>query len=233
MLFLSTHKSIHAHPIPINRRFSVDSRETCPGTWATADPGPGGCQTFQRRQYDPFYCQISQRGEADLLDAKIPMNTSSKKPFQIWVDADACPAAIKEILFRTSRRLQVALILVANQTMRVPSSSLIQLMTVPDGADVADNKIIELLQPGDVVITGDIPLAARVVEQAGIAIGVRGELLDDSSVHDRLASRDLMEQFRAAGVDTRGPKPLTQKDLQTFANQLDRMLTLSLRKRST
>lgn len=159
------------------------------------------------------------------------MNTPPNNPLPIWVDADACPSAIKEILYRTARRLQVELILVANQSMRIPSSDLIRLITVPDGADVADNKIIEMLEPGDIVITGDIPLAARVVEKSGIAIGVRGELFDDSSVHDRLASRDLMEQFRSAGADTRGPKPLTQKDIQTFANVLDRTLTRSLRKR--
>ena len=153
------------------------------------------------------------------------------QPLQIYVDADACPVAIKEILFRTARRLEVELTLVANQTMRVPSSKLIRLITVPDGPDVADDRIVELLAPGDVVITGDIPLAARVVEKRGIAIGVRGELFDDSTVHDRLASRDLMEEFRAAGVDTKGPKPLTQKNVQTFANLLDRTLTRCLRKR--
>ena len=123
------------------------------------------------------------------------------------------------------------MILVSNQAMRVPSSDFIRLITVPDGADVADNKIIEMLEPGDIVITGDIPLAARVVEKSGIAIGVRGELFDDSSVHDRLASRNLMEQFRSAGVDTSGPKPLAPKDIQTFANLLDRTLTRSLRTR--
>lgn len=96
---------------------------------------------------------------------------------------------------------------------------------------MADDKIAEMLAPGDVVITGDIPLAARVVEKSAIAIGVRGELFDDHSVHDRLASRDLMEQFRSAGVDTRGPKPLTQKDIQTFSNLLDRTLTRCLKKR--
>jgi len=157
------------------------------------------------------------------------MSSNSENRLQIWVDADACPAAIKEILFRTARRLEVALNLVANQAMRIPSSDLIQLMTVPEGADIADDKIVELLEPGDVVVTGDIPLAARVVEKSGIAIGVRGELYDDSSVHDRLASRDLMEQFRSAGVDTMGPKPLTKKDIQTFANLLDRTLTRRLR----
>ena len=159
------------------------------------------------------------------------MNTAANISFRIWVDADACPAAIKEILYRTARRLQVELILVANQTMQVPSSDLFRLITVPEGADVADDKIVEMLAPGDVVITGDIPLAGRVVEKSAIAIGVRGELFDDHSVHDRLASRDLMEQFRSAGVDTRGPKPLTQKDIQTFSNLLDRTLTKCLKKR--
>jgi len=125
----------------------------------------------------------------------------------------------------------VELVLVANQSMHIPQSDLIQLIVVPGGADVADDKIVELLAAGDFVITGDIPLAARVVERSGLAIGVRGELLDDSCVHDRLATRDLMEQFRAAGVDTQGPKPLTQKDIQTFANVLDRTLTKTLRKR--
>jgi uncharacterized protein YaiI (UPF0178 family) len=159
------------------------------------------------------------------------MYNRANTPFHIWVDADACPAAIKEILYRTSRRRQVKLILVANQTMHIPSSQWIRLISVSEGADVADNKIVEMLAPGEIVITGDIPLAARVVERSGIAIGVHGELFDDHSVHDRLASRDLMEQFRSAGVDTSGPKPLSQKHIQTFANQLDRTLTQCLKKR--
>lgn len=159
------------------------------------------------------------------------MNTAASNPFRIWVDADACPAAIKEILFRTARRLQVALILVANQSMRIPSSEWIRLITVLEGANAADDKIVEMLAPGDIVITGDIPLAARVVEKSGIAIGIRGEELDDKSVHERLASRDLMEQFRSAGVDTRGPRPLTQKDIQTFSSLLDRTLTRCLKNR--
>jgi uncharacterized protein YaiI (UPF0178 family) len=158
------------------------------------------------------------------------MTTTGSNPFRIWVDADACPAPIKEILYRTVRRLQVELTLVANQSMHVPSSQLIRLITVPEGADIADDKIVDLLAPGDVVITGDIPLAARVVAKAAIAIGVRGELFDENSVHDRLASRDLMEQFRSEGIATRGPSPLTKKHLQTFANVLDRTLTRCLRK---
>jgi uncharacterized protein YaiI (UPF0178 family) len=157
------------------------------------------------------------------------MDTAANAPFQIWVDADACPGPIKQILYRTARRLQLPLTLVANQPMHVPQR--VRLVVVPEGADVADDRIIELLSPGDVVITGDIPLAARVVEKLAIAIGVRGELLDDSSVHDRLAARDLMEQFRSAGVDTRGPSPLTKKDLQTFSNQLDRTLTRCMKRR--
>ena len=159
------------------------------------------------------------------------MDSAENSSFQIWVDADACPAPIKEILYRTARRLKLQVTLVANQSMRVPPSKLIRLITVPEGADVADDRIVEMLAPGDVVVTGDIPLAARVVGKAAIAIGVRGELLDENSVHDRLASRDLMEQFRSAGVDTRGPSPLTQKDIQTFANQLDRTLTRCLKYR--
>lgn len=154
-------------------------------------------------------------------------------PLRVWIDADACPVAIKQLLFRTAQRLEVEAVLVANQTMRVPRSPYVRAITVPDGPDVADDRIAENVRPGDVVITGDIPLAARVVAAGGTAIGPRGELLDDATVHDRLASRDLMEELRAAGLETRGPKPLMPKDLQTFANVLDRTLTRALRKRKT
>ncbi len=157
----------------------------------------------------------------------------SAKPtsLRIWVDADACPAANKDILFRTATRLNVEVTLVANQSMRVPSSDLISIIAVPHGADVADNMIVEEMRPGDVVITGDIPLAARVVEKRGIAIGTRGELYDEASVHGRLASRNLMDHLRSAGIETSGPKPQSQKDVQAFANQLDRILTRLLRNR--
>ena len=121
-------------------------------------------------------------------------------------------------------------ILVANQSISIPPSDVIRRVTVRDGADVADNRIVEWMQPGDVVITGDIPLAARVVDGGGVAIGTRGELYDDASVHGRLAARNLMEQFRSAGMETSGPKPLSQKDVQTFANQLDRTLTRALKR---
>lgn len=153
------------------------------------------------------------------------MTTEPDHKLRIWVDADACPAAIKEVLFRTGKRLGIEVVLVANQSMWTPESSLVRVITVRDGANIADNTIVEQMQSGDVVITSDIPLAARVVEKSGIAIGTRGEVFDDSSVHSRLASRDVMEHLRSAGMDTRGPRPLTQKDIQNFSNALDRTLT--------
>ncbi|TWT96685.1 hypothetical protein Pla108_24590 [Botrimarina colliarenosi] len=160
-----------------------------------------------------------------------PEAAEDPPPLRLWVDADACPVTIKQLIFRTAQRLRIEAVLVANQTMRAPRNGYVRTITVPDGPDVADDRIAEGVRPGDVVVTGDIPLSARVVAAGGVAIGVRGELLDDATVHDRLASRDLMEEMRAAGVETRGPKPLSPKDLQTFANSLDRTLTKALRKR--
>jgi len=156
-------------------------------------------------------------------------STENNCSFRIWIDADACPKAIKDIIFRTSKRLQVPVVLVANQSMYTPTSKLITILTVPHGADIADNRIVEEMNAGDIVITGDIPLAARVVEKKGLAIGTRGELFDANSVQSRLASRNLMEQFRAAGMETSGPKPQNPKDIQAFANQLDRVVTRLLK----
>ena len=161
--------------------------------------------------------------------------TGSDKPSRplpkIWVDADACPVAIKDILYRTIKRLNLQLIFIANQSVNIPDSKLISSIVVPHGADLADHKIVDMMNEGDVVITSDIPLAARVVEKGGVAIGSRGELLDDKTVHSRLASRNLMDQLRSAGMTTGGPKPLSQKDIQTFANQLDRTITRAMKKR--
>jgi len=148
----------------------------------------------------------------------------------LWVDADACPGAVKELLFRTALRLEIETTFVANQSIRIPKSELIRRITVSNGADVADNLIVDSMVAGDVVVTGDIPLAARVVDKGGIAIGTRGELFDDVSVRGRLATRNLMEQFRSAGMETSGPRPQNQKDIQTFANQLDRTLTKVLKR---
>ena len=151
--------------------------------------------------------------------------------FKIWVDGDACPQPIKSILFKTAERRKVLTTLVANVSLRVPKSEFIKSVTVPYGADVADKRIVQLMSAGDIVVTGDIPLAAEVVENEGVAIGTRGELYDESSVQSRLASRNLGEQLRSAGMETTGPKPHTPKDTQAFANQLDRLLTKLMRKR--
>lgn len=134
------------------------------------------------------------------------------------------------MLIKTATRLNLELTFVANQSIGIPKAPNIHLVLVHDGADVADDMIIEQMSACDIVITQDIPLAARVVEKMGVAIGPRGELFDDNSVHSRLASRNLMEQFRSAGHETRGQKPLNKKDIQVFANALDRSITLCRKK---
>jgi len=146
-------------------------------------------------------------------------------PFHIWVDADACPLEIKTILFRSAQRRRVPTTLVANQSLRVPDSVYLRMLVVPHGLDAADQAIADSMQPGDLVITADIPLAAQVVAQGGLAIGPRGELFDENQVQARLASRNLMDHLRSSGLETSGPRPISGKDVQAFANQLDRVLT--------
>ena len=143
----------------------------------------------------------------------------------IWVDADACPAVIKEILFRAAQRLGIHLTLVANQTLPVPPSPLIHSLRVRQGFDVADQHIAAHLQPGDLVITADIPLAAEVIARGGDAINPRGERYTPDNIRERLAVRNFMEELRGAGVATGGPPPLGPAERQTFANALDRLLT--------
>jgi uncharacterized protein YaiI (UPF0178 family) len=142
----------------------------------------------------------------------------------IWVDADACPAVIKEILFRAAERAQIPLTLVANQPLRTPRSPLIRTLQVPRGFDVADNEIAKRLAPGELVITADIALAADVIGRGGHALDPRGELYTPDNIRDRLSMRDLSEQLRDTGVQTSGPPPLDHGDRQRFANQLDRFL---------
>ncbi len=144
---------------------------------------------------------------------------------QIWVDADACPGEIKELLFRTARRTRTKVTLVANQPMRIPGSEYIERLLVPAGADVADHKIVELLEPGDLVITADIPLAANVVAKGGEGLNPRGELYTEANIGERLAMRNLLDELRGGGEITGGPANFSDKDRQTFANQLDRWLT--------
>jgi uncharacterized protein YaiI (UPF0178 family) len=146
-------------------------------------------------------------------------DTSSS--MKIWIDADACPNVIKDILFRAAERAQIETILVANQAMRLPPSRFIRFVQVAAGADVADKHIVDLMQAGDLVITADIPLAAAVIEKNGIALNPRGELYTKENIRERLSMRNFMEELRNGGVMTGGPPILSAKDRQLFANKLD------------
>ena len=142
----------------------------------------------------------------------------------IWVDADACPLAVKEILYRAAERLEVPMTLVANKLLGVPRSSWIRALQVSRGFDVADNEIARRLEAGDLVITADIPLAADVIGRGGHAINPRGELYSTENIRERLATRDFMEKLRETGVQTGGPAPFDRTDSKRFADQLDRFL---------
>jgi uncharacterized protein len=144
---------------------------------------------------------------------------------QIWVDADACPNPIKEILFRAAKRAEIMTTFVANQFLQVPASSHIKFIQVQSGLDVADRRIVEMLQTGDLVITADIPLAADAIMKGAVALNPRGELYSAANIRERLSLRNFMDELRSGGVDTGGPPALSPRDIQTFANQLDRFLT--------
>jgi uncharacterized protein YaiI (UPF0178 family) len=148
---------------------------------------------------------------------------------KIWVDADACPVVIKDILFRAAERTRVQLTLVANQPVRIPQSRYVKLLQVPSGYDVADNEIVERLSVGDLVITSDIPLAAEVIEKGGYALNPRGELYSADTIRARLNMRDFMETLRASGIHTGGPPGLNQSERNSFANNLDKLLTKNVR----
>jgi uncharacterized protein len=144
---------------------------------------------------------------------------------QIWVDADACPQVVKEILFRAAERAQVLTTLVSNLALaRTPTSPYIRTIRVAKGFDGADHRIVEEMQPGDLVITADLPLAAEVVTRGGHALDPRGELYSEDNVRERLAMRNLMQELRSAGEPLSGPAPFGQRDRQLFANQLDQFL---------
>ena len=143
---------------------------------------------------------------------------------QIWIDGDACPVEIKELLYRAAVRVKVKLTLVANQSMRIPKSEFISILTVPYGLNVADKQIVELLQPGDIVVTGDVPLAAHVVQKGGIALDPRGEVFTEENIGERITMRNLMDELRGSDLVTGGPAPFGPKDKQAFANRLDRLL---------
>lgn len=143
---------------------------------------------------------------------------------QIWVDGDACPNVIKDILFRVAERTKICVTLVANKLLRTPPSRFIRAVQVPNGFDVADNEIVRLMQAGDLVITADIPLASDVIAKGGYALTPRGEFYTKENIEQQLTMRNFMDALRCSGVDTGGPPPLSMGDRQMFANQLDRHL---------
>jgi uncharacterized protein YaiI (UPF0178 family) len=143
---------------------------------------------------------------------------------RIWVDADACPGAIKEILFRAAERLKVSLTLVANKALRTPPSQYIRAIQVPAGFDVADDRIASEVLAGDLVITADIPLAAAAIAKGGIVIDPRGERFTPDNIEERLALRSFMEEMRSSGVQTGGPAPFSTRDQKAFADQLDKLM---------
>lgn len=154
---------------------------------------------------------------------KLPF-LSDENTMKIWVDADACPVAVKEILFRAASRTGVMVTLVANQAVRVPTSPHIRMLQVAAGFDVADNEIATRVERGDLVITSDIPLAAEVIEKGALALSPRGELHTADNIRARLNMRDFMDTMRASGLQSGGPPPLSQADRQAFANHLDSWL---------
>ena len=153
------------------------------------------------------------------------LSSNLENAMTIWVDADACPVVIKDILYRAANRTQVEAVLVANQSLKVPPSPYIRTLQVQAGFDVADNEIVQRCQQNDIVITSDIPLAAEVIEKGAHALSPRGEMFTPDNIKGRLNIRDFMDTLRASGVQSGGPPPLSQTDRQHFANHLDRLLT--------
>lgn len=148
---------------------------------------------------------------------------------QIWVDADACPNVIKEILFRVAERARIVVTLLANQPVAVPRQQYVRAVQVSQGFDVADNEIVLRCEPGDLVITADIPLAAEVIAKGGTALNPRGELYTKENVKARLNMRDFMDTMRSSGIHSGGPPALNQRDRQAFANALDRFIARARR----
>ena len=143
---------------------------------------------------------------------------------KIWVDADACPKAVKEILFRAAERTKVSVVFVANQRLTLPSSDFLNLIHVEQGADVADGEIVERCERGDLVITADIPLAARAVEKGALALNPRGKLYNQDNIKEVLGVRNFLDTLRGSGVETGGPGSFSKKDQQLFANELDKFI---------
>lgn len=173
---------------------------------------------------------IKRAVDATHLPGSLPLQCANPSfsfnefAMHIWVDADACPAVIKDILFRVAERLQLDVTLVANKLIRVPGSRFIRALQVPAGADAADAEIVARVSPGDIVVTGDIPLAALVLEKGGMPLNPRGEWYTKDTIAQQLTMRAFMEELRGSGVDTGGPAAFSHADRQNFANALDREL---------
>ncbi|OUR68437.1 hypothetical protein A9Q73_03880 [Bermanella sp. 47_1433_sub80_T6] len=150
---------------------------------------------------------------------------------KIWVDADACPGVIKEIIFKAATRTQIYTTLVANHAMRIPPGEYIQFIQVTSGFDVADDEIVKHIEKHDLLISSDIPLADEVIEKGATVLSPRGELLTKENIRARLNMRDFLDTLRSSGIDTGGQAAMSQGDRQLFANQLDKILTAALRKR--
>ena len=149
-------------------------------------------------------------------------------PLTIWIDADACPKVIKEILYRAAERVKVKTILVANQWLTIPKSPYISFVQVGQGFDVADNHIVQNLEAGDLVITADVPLASEVIQKDGVALNPRGTFYTKANIGEKLAMRNMMDQLRTQGEVSGGPPTFSNKEKQAFANQLDSFLAKSI-----
>ena len=163
-------------------------------------------------------------GSLNEHETSVPDASDDPPGLRIWVDADACPAVIKEILFRSAERWQILVTLVANQPLRTPPSPYIRALQVPRGFDVADAEIVLRVQAGDLVVTADIPLAAAVIDKGAHALDPRGELHTPDTIKERLTMRNFLDELRGSGVQTDGPAAFSASDRQAFANQLDRFL---------
>jgi uncharacterized protein YaiI (UPF0178 family) len=144
---------------------------------------------------------------------------------KIWVDGDSCPAVIREILYKAAARTTSELIFVANRRINIPNKPYIQFLLVQSGLDVADDTIVEKMHADDLIITSDIPLAARVIDKGGLAISSRGDIYSADNIRQKLSTRNFMDELRSSGVETGGPSSLSKKDIQKFANALDQTLT--------
>src|ERR1700722_3523587 len=159
------------------------------------------------------------------MRATNPLRLPDRSEMQIWVDADACPAVIRDILFRAAERTGVRMTLVANKPLRLPVAPNLRFLQVLQGFDAADKRIVELMEPDDLVITADVPLAAAALEKGGVALTPRRELYTKENVRERLSVRNFLDELRSGGVNTGGPPALSQRERQLFANQLDSWLT--------